>query len=148
MKDCQSSAVLACVISVAIAQLAGGRASADSRELFIGNSLTATNNLPDMVRQMRLVSPASMDYSSSAATTFGVGLDWHWADTSALGARALLAPGGFDGVVLQDLSFNATDNPNRTVTYVHLWEDEIKTNSPDAATYLFAHWERQDRAGS
>ena len=135
-------------MGMAVALLAAGRAGGDSRELFIGNSLTATNDLPGLVRQMRLVSAAPMDFYAGAATTFGVGLDWHWADASALGAHALLAPGGWDGVVLQDLSFNATDNPNRTVTYVHLWDQEIKQKSPDAVTYLFAHWNRQDRAGS
>jgi len=135
-------------MGVTAALLAGGRASADSRELFIGNSLTATNDLPALVRQMRSLSGVPMDYFSSASTTFGVGLDWHWADTSASGGHALLAPGGWDGVVLQDLSFNATDNPGKTITYVHLWNQEIKTKSPDAVTYLFAHWERQDRVGS
>jgi hypothetical protein len=131
-----------------LAFVAAGRAAADSRELFIGNSLTLTNDLPGLVRQMRSVSSAPMDYVSSTAATFGVGLDYHWADTSPLGAQTLLAGGGWDGVVLQDLSFNATDNPNKTSTYVHLWDDQIKAKSPDAATYLFAHWERQDRAGS
>src|SRR5437764_601178 len=51
-------------------------------------------------------------------------------------------------MVLQDLSFNATDNPTRMRTYAQLWDNQIKQKSPGAMTYLFAHWERQDRVGS
>src|SRR5215212_8330768 len=120
-------AACASLTGVAVAFLSGGRAAANSRELFIGNSITATNDLPGLVRQMRSVSGLPMDFATSAATTFGVGLDWHWADTSPQGAHALVASGTWDGAVLQDLSYNATDNPNRTVTYVHLWNQEIKS---------------------
>src|SRR2546423_6184381 len=137
------------VISITLLLLACVRAArADSRELFIGNSLTLTNNLPALVGQIRSVSGAPMDYSQGTAAIPGVGLDWHWSDTSANGAQTQLTQGGWDGVVLQDLSFNATDNPTRTRTYVQLWDDQIKQKSPGATTYLFAHWERQDRAGS
>src|SRR6267143_1297842 len=116
------STTWAYVVSMAAA-LAGGRAGrAESRELFIGNSLTFTNNLPQLVGQMRSVSGAPMDYFQNSAANFGVSLDWHWADTSLQGAHALLAPGGWDGVVLQDLSFNATDNPDRTRNSTHLWD--------------------------
>src|SRR5687768_10040707 len=97
--------------ALAAAQQAAG---ASSRELFIGNSLTFSNSLPALVGQMRSVAGGEMDYFQRSSTVFGVGLDWHWTDARPQGGHALLAPGGWDGVVLQDLSFNPTDNPNQT----------------------------------
>jgi len=149
MRHRRFRASCACVISITTIVIACERAaSADSRELFIGNSLTLTNNLPALVGQMRSFSGAPLDYSQGTAATFGMGLDWHWTDTSPQGAQAQLAQGGWDGVVLQDVSLNATDNPTRTRTYVPLWDNQIKQKSPGATTFLYAHWERQDRAGS
>jgi len=114
------------MIGITATLLAGGRAAwADSRELFIGNSLTLTNNLPALVGQMRTAAGFE-DYQQNSSLVPGVGLDWHWADTSSTGAHALLAPGGWDGVVLQDLSINPTDAPWSTRTYVRLWDSEIK----------------------
>jgi hypothetical protein len=141
------------LIAIATALSAAGGAALGAgpdlnRNLFIGNSLTATNDLPAMVAQTRLVSGEPMDFFQRSATIFGVGLDNHWADSGPQSGHGLLALGGWDGVVLQDLSFNATDAPTRTRTYVRLWDSEIKAQSPDATTFLFAYWERLDRPGS
>src|SRR5882762_2930585 len=138
MRNRATRTLCASMILLTIARLAGERAAeADTRELFIGNSLTLTNNLPALVGQMRSVPGAPMDYSQGTAATPGMGLDWHWTDTSPQGAQAQLAQGGWDGGVLQDVSLNATDNPTRTRTYVQLWDNQIKQKSPGATTYLF-----------
>ncbi len=138
--------MVACLPALAADVRAAG---VDYRNLFIGNSLTSSYNMPAQVGQIRAVSgnPPS-DYYQQSATTFGVGLDYHWSDYSPQGAHRKLELGGWDVVVLQDLSFNATDNPNRTRTYMRFWDGEIKQRAPSASTFLFAHWERQDRVGS
>ena len=76
-------------------------------------------------RRVRAASGIGPDYYEQSATTFGIGLDYHWSDYSPQGAHRKLEQGGWDTVVLQDLSFNATDNPNRTRTYVRFWDGEI-----------------------
>src|SRR4051794_37266079 len=78
---------------------AGVRAAAvDNRILFIGNSLTASYDMPAMVGQIRAVSGnGPSDYYQQSATTFGVGLDYHWSDYSAQGAHRKLELGGWDG---------------------------------------------------
>lgn len=137
---------------MAFASTAGARAGeggGDNRILFIGNSVTSSNDMPVMVGQIRdLAGPAPSDYYQQSATTFGEGLDYHWSDFSPDGARQKLDLGGWDGVVLQDLSVDPTDAPNRLRTYVRLFDAEIKVRAPLANTYLFAHWERQDRPNS
>jgi hypothetical protein len=98
-----SSGSLAAIGAIAFALCAtgvDGGPQSISREpfriLFIGNSLTAANNLPDIVESL---SRARGDVMSTAAVTAGnFSLEDHWNQGNA---RAAIARGGWSVVVLQ-----------------------------------------------
>jgi hypothetical protein len=88
------------VAAVAIAALAAGRgARAEAqpfRVLFVGNSLTATNDLPAVVSGLARATGRSLEYRTIAFG--GYALEDHWARGDA---RAALASRSWDIVVLQ-----------------------------------------------
>lgn len=93
---------LAAVSLVLLACLASSGPSAPAprprRVLFIGNSLTAVNDVPGLVAA--LASAAGKPLHVEAVTLSGASLDDHWQEGSA---RRRLAPGGerWDVVILQ-----------------------------------------------
>jgi lysophospholipase L1-like esterase len=67
------------------------------RVLFVGNSLTATNDLPEVVASIAAqAGPGPLEVESVAPG--GVSLEEHWSST---GARERLEQGGWDAIVLQ-----------------------------------------------
>ena len=88
------------VAAIAIATLAGGHgAHAEAhpiRVLFVGNSLTATNDLPAMVAGLARTTGRSLEYRTIAFGGFA--LEDHWAQGDA---RAALASRTWDVVVMQ-----------------------------------------------
>jgi hypothetical protein len=88
------------VAAVAIAALAAGRgARAEAqpfRVLFVGNSLTATNDLPAVVAGLARARARTLEYRTIAFG--GYALEDHWARGDA---RAALASRSWDIVVLQ-----------------------------------------------
>ena len=88
------------VAAVAIAALAGGRgAHAEARPLrvlFVGNSLTETNDLPAVVAGLARATGRSLEYRTIAFGGFA--LEDHWAQGDA---RAALASRTWNVVVMQ-----------------------------------------------
>ena len=86
---------------VAIVALAVSGASSSSqprlRVLFVGNSLTATNDLPSRVQAIAR-SVGELDLEVGSYTPGGYALEDHWADGRA---RALVESGDWDVVVFQ-----------------------------------------------
>ena len=70
--------------------------AAGARVLFIGNSLTAENDVPGMVRA--LAAAAGLQWHVEAQLTGGAGLEDHWARGFA---QATIRSGHWDAVVLQ-----------------------------------------------
>lgn len=128
----------------AVVAVAAPEASA-IRVYFMGNSLTANNNVPGLIQQMRTAAGYPGDFVYDAHILAGLGLSDHWASSAA---HTRLASGNWDLVVLQDLSVNPTDNPNSTRTYARLWDAEINSTNPNATTMLYSVWERTDRPNS
>ena len=85
--------VLALAVFVA---LAASQAPAPLRVLFVGNSLTAANDLPALVRRIAAADGTRINTKAVAVNDFG--LEEHWKDGRAL--REIRA-GGWDVVVLQ-----------------------------------------------
>jgi hypothetical protein len=89
------------VAAIAIAALVGGHgAHAETRPplrvLFVGNSLTATNDLPAVVAGLTRATGRSLEYRTIAFGGFA--LEDHWAQGDA---RAALASRNWDVVVMQ-----------------------------------------------
>ncbi|MFI5382015.1 MAG: SGNH/GDSL hydrolase family protein, partial [Tepidisphaerales bacterium] len=127
----------------------GASAWADSRVLFIGNSITYTNQLPLLIQQMRNADGHVGDFSYTMVANSGWSLLNHWNDSGPASAHWALANAGtYDDVVLQDFSSNPVLVPDQTRTYSRLWHSEILSCDPAATTIMFSTWQRQDYPNS
>jgi len=101
--------------------------------LFIGNSLTYVNDLPGMLRT--LMDSAGVGPTTITSVAFGAyGLEDHW----VLGpARAIIAQGGWDVVVLQQ-GPSATEGRPSLLEYSVRFGEEIE--AVDARPALYMVW--------
>jgi hypothetical protein len=109
---------------------AGGAARADDtqlRVLFIGNSLTAVNDLPHLVSTL---SGGRIAYRTVAPG--GVSLEDHWTLT---GARAALDDGPWDFVVLQQGPSTLADSAANLEEWTVRWADAIRAHDARPAVY-------------
>jgi hypothetical protein len=93
------SAALVAAATLALAGCSGARDAGGPpalRVLFLGNSLTATNDLPAAVESVAVAAGRPLEARSIAPG--GVSLEEHWTST---GAREALASEAWDAVVLQ-----------------------------------------------
>jgi hypothetical protein len=103
---------------------------------FIGNSFTFYNGGVDAVLQA-LARANGKNLECSASVSGGKTLEWHWEEGDA---RATIARGGWDYVVLQDLSTRPLTDEPAMLKYAKLFDAEIK--SAGAETVLFLTWAR------
>ena len=109
---------------------AGGAARANDpqlRVLFIGNSLTAVNDLPHVVSTL---SGGRIAYKTVAPG--GVSLEDHWTLT---GARDALEEGPWDFVVLQQGPSSLADSAANLREWTVRWADAIRTHHATPAVY-------------
>jgi hypothetical protein len=109
---------------------AGGAARADDtqlRVLFIGNSLTAVNDLPHVVSTL---SGGRIAYRTVAPG--GVSLEDHWTLT---GAREALDDGPWDFVVLQQGPSTLADSAANLKEWAVRWADAVRAHSARPAVY-------------
>ena len=109
------------------------------RILFIGNSLTAANGLPEMVEALSRAKGATT-VEATAVTTNNFSLEDHWNQGPA---RATLAKGGWSIVVLQQ-------GPSALPESRVLFRDYVKRFAADAAhvgarTALYMVWPSKAR---
>jgi hypothetical protein len=83
-------------LAVACCSAAAAQPPQTLRVLFVGNSLTATNDLPAVVVRLAAQSGRRLEYRSIVFS--GYALEDHWQQGDA---RAALASGGWDVVVMQ-----------------------------------------------
>jgi hypothetical protein len=99
--------------------------------LFIGNSLTASNDLPDLVQ--RLLEDAQVGGVHVEAVAFpNFGLEDHWFEGSA---REAIALGGWDVVVLQQ-GPSATEGRPSLLDYAARFGEEIEAVGATPALYM------------
>lgn len=118
-------------------------ATGPRRVLFIGNSYTYVNNLPEMLRELAAARGLTLDVGM--ATTGGWKLSDHWT-TQDCDAHRLLRDRKWDVVVLQEQStFGSTqvvDGVQRVGAddqfqrYAKLWQEEIRRAGMAPAFYL------------
>jgi hypothetical protein len=108
--------------------------------LFVGNSYTYFNNLP------QLVSIISDSTNTKLLTKKSVGpgakLSEHWHGKRNLKTKEIIKNGQFDIVILQEQSMTPISQPDSFYTYGHLLCEYIKEN--DAKPYLFLTWAREN----
>lgn len=149
MKKLRSIAsILACALMlapVASAQVRsrGVKKNADDQKfkvLFIGNSHTYFNNLPDLVSQLAASAGKSSQVEAEMIVRGGATLKMHWEDGGALKA---IRQGGWDFIVLQEQSLLPINDPATMHQYARLFDAEIK--KAGAKTVFFLTWARQNR---
>lgn len=131
----------ASVLLVALAFLTGCAAPASGaqqqdspsalRVLFIGNSLTGTNDLPGMVKAL-IDSAAAGPVSVATIAYPNYGLEDHWSTGLA---RQAIREGGWDFVVLQQ-GPSATEGRPSLLEYSERLAGEIRAHGAEPALYM------------
>jgi hypothetical protein len=114
----------------------GVRSNGSLKVLFIGNSFTARNNLPDLIAQLAAARGKSMQHRLISAG--GASLRAHW---NAGEAAKAIKDGRYDHVVLQEQSTLPIKNSKRMHENVRLFDEVIK--GAGAKTVLYMTWARQ-----
>ena len=99
--------------------------------LFIGNSFTQRNNLPDLVARMAEAAGEHLEHE--LLSIGGASLRTHWNKGEA---TKRIEKGGFDFVVLQEQSTLPIKNPARMRENVLLFDGVIKHEKSHTALYL------------
>lgn len=104
--------------------------------LFLGNSYTARNDVPGLVRALGAADTPPIAIEVASRTPGGCSLRAHFNNAEA---QALIAQ-GFDVVVLQEQSRNPVVAPKRTLSSVHDLAKVIEASG--AALVLYMTWAR------
>ncbi len=114
-----------------------------TRVLFIGNSYTAVNNLPEMTRQLALSLGDTLVVNSS--TPGGYTFNGHTTNTAT---QNLIDQGGWDYVVLQEQSqlpsFPPAQVAAESLPYATALVDSVRAHSPCAEPVLYMTWGREN----
>ena len=105
--------------------------------LFVGNSFTARNDLPDLIAA--LAAATGKPFRHHLVHAGGASLRAHW---NAGHAARLIEAGGFDAVVLQEQSTLPVKNAARFHENVRLFDPVIR--AAGATTVLYMTWARLD----
>ncbi len=113
------------------------------RALFLGNSYTDYNNLPELVKQLALSAGDTLEYSKY--TPGGYTLEGHSTNSTSLN---LIQAGNWDYVVLQEQSqrpaFSDAQVANEVYPYARKLDSLIKLSNPCAATLFYMTWGRKN----
>jgi hypothetical protein len=101
------------------------------RILFVGNSLTYANDLPDMLH--RLGTADGLTLEPSDVSQGGYALEDHWATPAS---RAALDEGGWDIVILQQGPSSLPASRENLVTWARTWADAIRARGGTPALYM------------
>lgn len=113
------------------------------RVLFIGNSYTATNDLPQMLARLAAAGGDTLTYEAN--TPGGATLEGHSRNAATLG---LLARPGWDRVVLQEQSqrpaFPQLQVEAQVFPFARRLDSLARAANPQARTYFYITWGRQN----
>jgi hypothetical protein len=104
--------------------------------LFIGNSFTQRNDLPELLAAM--AQERGVHIRHNLITAGGASLRTHW---NAGRAAKEIKSGGYDYVVLQEQSTLPVKNAKRMAENVRLFDEAVK--QAGAKTVLYMTWARQ-----
>lgn len=127
----------------ALALAAGAAPAQGTRVLFIGNSYTSVNNLPDMTRQLALSLGQTLTVASS--NPGGYTFQQHCSNTAT---RALIDQGNWNFVVLQEQSqlpsFPPAQVASDCLPFAAALVDSIAAYSPCAEAVFYMTWGREN----
>ena len=112
--------------------------------LFIGNSYTYYNQMPDMVSALSKVNKNSKYYiAADSVTAGGATLEMHWKNRNALNA---IKKKKWDYIVIQGQSLTMMFPQTRRSfdRYLNKFVSEIRTHSPNTRIVLFSTWQREN----
>jgi len=124
-------AVVASFIALAACEASSARPGGASRVLFVGNSLTATNNLPAVVDAVAAASGTPL--ASTAVAFPSLSLEDHWARGDALRA---IDRGGWSFVVLQQGPSARLDSRVTLREYVRRFDERIRPTGARTVVYM------------
>ena len=122
----------------ASASLSVSETAAPTRVLFIGNSLTAANDLPAIVQALARARGQTLDYQTLAYPSYSLSDHWDKGE-----ARAAIAKGHWDIVVLQQGPSALEESRESLIKYTQLFADEIQRVGARPALYMV--WPTADR---
>jgi hypothetical protein len=132
-----AAALLVVVMCAAVG--AAGAAPRHLRVLFVGNSLTATNDLPATLAAIASgVGHTTVDVQTVAPG--GYALEDHWANGEALTA---LRSGRFDVVVLQQGPSSLSESRANLIEWARRWADEARAYGTRPA--VLTVWPERER---
>jgi hypothetical protein len=105
--------------------------------LFVGNSYTYVNMLPEMLQKLAIAGGQSMEYRM--ITPGGSSLNQNW--DQGLAPKAI-AEGGWDYVVLQEQSLRPITNAANMHIYARLFDGEVR--KAGARTVFYVTWPRKN----
>lgn len=106
-------------------------AGSELRVLFLGNSLTASNDLPALVQSMAATGGVRLIYR--AITPGGVSLEDHWLKGEG---RTALAQTHWDYVVLQQGPSSRPESQVQLREWAGRWADEARAHAATPALYM------------
>ncbi|HTO15709.1 MAG TPA: DUF4886 domain-containing protein [Edaphocola sp.] len=113
------------------------------KALFIGNSYTFVNNLPDLIQQMAIASGDTLEYGNN--TPGGYTLQQHSNDANT---KNLIQAGNWDFVILQEQSqLPSFPDPQVQIDvypYAKKLDSMIKASNPCATTLFYMTWGRKN----
>lgn len=113
------------------------------RALFLGNSYTDYNNLPELVKQLALSAGDTLEYSKN--TPGGYTLQGHSTNSTSLN---LIQAGNWDYIVLQEQSqlpsFPDGQVASQVYPYAKKLDSLIKVHNPCAQTLFYMTWGRKN----
>jgi len=134
-------ALVALVMSGCGGEGGGGDATGAEplRVLFVGNSLTAENDLPAAVARIA-ADAGRRPVETRTIAPGGVSLEEHWTST---GAREALAGEEWDAVVLQQGPSSLPESRAHLVSWAKRWADEARARGARPA--LLTVWPEEER---
>jgi hypothetical protein len=103
------------------------------RVLFIGNSHTYLNYMPQMLEKLVHAGGGGIKLNLDQITGEGVGLDWHWSNAPT---RENIRNRQWDYVVLQDRSGGPLENLASFRTHARLLDTEIRRFGAKTVFYM------------
>jgi hypothetical protein len=133
------------VAAFALVMACGGAGPAGVEEdgrgvLFVGNSLTYANDLPEMVRALALASGETLRVGMVANPDWSLEDHWNGGD-----ARSTIRRGGWDVVVLQQGPSSLPESRALLIDYTRRFAGEIR--AAGATPALYAVWPSLSRSG-
>ena len=127
---------LACVAALVVCGSAS--AGVSLRVLFVGNSLTAANDLPHVVAELGARTETTITYDVRAPGGFA--LEDHWQQTDV---REAIETGGYDWVVLQQGPSTLPESGENLRVWARTFADAVRAAGARAA--LYAVWPESAR---